>query len=195
MKQLEHTGVGYDWGLSALTYNHYGYWHEWAVKNRRGDGLKGYEWLPRWYIRALREAKQYAKVVKPADLQLKIDLVTKEGPYFITTYRIVDRANPQIKPWESRVQTNTRQAGLDYARTRFSEIGRLYEGDNAVWLQVRKTGIPYRPDWNTNESDSYGYKWKDGKIVKTYIPTLKEALKGERDKHEKVRHLREEKML
>lgn len=142
---------------SAIIWDQYGYWTECCP-------------LPAWCTEEyIAEAKEYAQSLKPYRIVLWYTNHSTGG-----SWKIYDAANKVIY-WENSVTGCKSAAGSEaYIRRHGLDYVCLFSGVLDALLTYKNTGQACLPDWNTNASDSYGYK--DGK--KSLVPRVSE-IRGE----------------
>ena len=137
----------------CLIWDQYGYWHE---KTKPCD----------WFTReAIANARAFASTVVEPDIRLIFE-VSEDGRH--GEWATVDDAN-KIVYFHNRVKANPdrkyRFNAMAYMQDRHATHRRLYGGIIEALLTYKATGTACLPDWNTNESDRYGYKDGDKNLV------------------------------
>jgi len=127
---------------SILIWDYYGYWNENCE-------------LPFWVTDENRKKVSFlVNNLSSADLQISIKFHSNGA-----SWCIYDPKNPHIEEYTGAVGgCSTEASARRYAENNFQKLKRLYDGDIEALLLYKKTGIPSLPNWNTNESDSWGYK-------------------------------------
>jgi hypothetical protein len=128
--------------LNCLVWDQHGYWRK---------DIKPPEWFTG---AAIDSAKAFVATLQPADIALLFE-VSADGEH--GEWATVDHANTTVY-FHNRVKARDPES---YMRDRHATHARLYGGVIGALLAYQSTGVACHPDWNTNESDRYG--WKDGK--------------------------------
>ena len=115
--------------------------------------------IPDWFTPAEVEiAKAQAQLAKPA--AMRYEIVNGEQTNATTyhcTYRIIDDANPWVKPWEVGLQTTSPRAAERYVQERFTEMSRLHSGTMEALIHYATTGQAVLARWYPDNA-KYGYR-------------------------------------
>jgi hypothetical protein len=142
-----------DLQTEVLIWDFYGYWH--------GSESKTFP-RPIWANDDARKMVDFLlEHLNPPNLQIKIETHTGErinGKSWHASWVLFDLNNPHIAQYGGAVGGCASENGAkNYALKRYGELKHLYDGDIHALLTYKKTGIPCLPDWNKNESDSWGW--------------------------------------
>lgn len=157
---------------TALVWHQYGHWCRPTKYNQ--------SYRPAWYTpEFVREAHKFAHTLVAPDTRLWYTTYANGENFSGKTaggkWATYDVAN-KILYWCNAVcGCQSERAAENYILNRHVDYKRLYEGVINCLLVYKETGIACLPDWNTNESDSYGYN-ENGE---NRVPRAREVLKKE----------------